>query len=123
MKTIANIIIINSQNVKSEHLLAVIITSVFKEESSESVSALTSSTEVVNSGLPKLPLDYLKSLRHWLAEPHPCTIQVIAWNISECMQFSTSVAIFDVHACATICDCLSENPPSSHLLVFREIPF
>ena len=26
MKTIANIIIINSQNVKSEHLLAVIIT-------------------------------------------------------------------------------------------------
>ena len=36
MKTIANmsIIIINGQNVKSEHLLAVIITSVFKEESS-----------------------------------------------------------------------------------------
>ena len=32
MKTIANIIIINSQNVKSEHLLAVIIISVFKEE-------------------------------------------------------------------------------------------
>ena len=32
MKTIANIIVINSQNVKSEHLLAVIITSVFKEE-------------------------------------------------------------------------------------------
>ena len=23
----------------------------------------------------------------------------------------------------TICDCLSENPPSSHLQVFREIPF
>ena len=22
-----------------------------------------------------------------------------------------------------ICDCLSKNPPSSHLLVFREIPF
>ena len=22
-----------------------------------------------------------------------------------------------------ICDCLSENPPSLHLLVFREIPF
>ena len=22
-----------------------------------------------------------------------------------------------------ICDCLSENPPSSHLPVFREIPF
>ena len=51
---IANIIIINSQNVKSEHLLPVIITSVFKEESS--VSAWTSSTEVANTGLPKLPL-------------------------------------------------------------------
>ena len=47
MKTIANTIIINSQNVKSEHLLAVIITSVFKEESS--VSAWTSSTEVANT--------------------------------------------------------------------------
>ena len=33
MKTIANIIIINSQNVKSKHLSAVIISSVFKEES------------------------------------------------------------------------------------------
>ena len=52
MKIIANIIIINSQNVKSEHLLAVIITSVFKDESS--VSAWTSSTEVANTGLPKL---------------------------------------------------------------------
>ena len=28
----------------------------------------------------------------------------------------------DVNYC-TICDCLSENPLSSHLLVFREIPF
>ena len=36
MKTIANIIIINSHNVESEHLLAVIMTSVFKEESSVS---------------------------------------------------------------------------------------
>ena len=50
MKTRANTIIINSQNVKSEHLLAVIITSAFKEESS--VSAWTSSTEVSNTGLP-----------------------------------------------------------------------
>ena len=33
MKTIASIIIFNSQNVKSEHLLAVIIISVLKEES------------------------------------------------------------------------------------------
>ena len=63
MKTIANIIIINkynyinSQNFKSEHLSAVIITSVFKEESS--VSTWTSFTKVANTGLPKLPLDDL----------------------------------------------------------------
>ena len=80
MKTIANIIIINSQNVKSEHLLAVTITSVFKEQ--RSVSAWMSSTEITNTGLPKLPLDVLKSLRHPLAELH--VIQVIAWNISVC---------------------------------------
>ena len=80
MKTIANIIMINSQNVKSEHLLAVIITLVFKEESS--ISAWTSSTEVANTVLPKLPLDYLKSLRHQSSELH--VIQVIAWNISIC---------------------------------------
>ena len=80
MKTIANIIIINSQNVESEHLSAVIIISVFKEESS--VSAGMSFTEVANTGLPKLPLDDLKSLRHWLAELY--VIQVIAWNISPC---------------------------------------
>ena len=64
MKTIANIITINSQNVKSEHLLAVIITSVFKEQSS--VSAWTSSPQVDNTVLPKLPLDDLKSPRHQL---------------------------------------------------------
>ena len=68
MKTIANIIIINSHIVKSEHLLAVIITSVFEKENS--VSAWTSSTEIVNTGLPKLPLDDLKSLRHRLGELH-----------------------------------------------------
>ena len=78
---IANyVIIINSQNVEFEHLLAVIITSVFKEESS--FSAWMSYIEVVNTGLPKLPLDNLKSLTHWLAELH--VIQVIAWNISAC---------------------------------------
>ena len=32
MKTIANIIIINGQNIESEHLLAVIITSVSKKK-------------------------------------------------------------------------------------------
>ena len=71
---IANIIVINSQNVESEHLLAVIITSVFKEQSS--VSAWMSSTEVANTGPPKLPLDDLKSLRHRLTELN--VIQVIA---------------------------------------------
>ena len=80
MKTIANMIIINSQNVKSKHQSAVIITSVFKKESS--VSAWTSFTEIAYTGLPKLPLDDLKFLRHWLAELH--VIQVIAWNISAC---------------------------------------
>ena len=64
MKTIANIIVFNNQYVKSEHLLAVILTSVFKEENS--VSVWTSSTEVTNTGLPKLPLDDLKSLRRRL---------------------------------------------------------
>ena len=78
MKTIANIIITNSQNVKSEHMLAVIITLVLKAESS--VTAWMSSTEVDNTGLPKLPLDNLKSLKHRLAELH--VMQAIVWNIS-----------------------------------------
>ena len=80
MKKIVNMIIINGQNVQSEHLSAVIITSVFKEESG--VCAWTSSTEVANTGLLKLPLDDLKSLRHRLAELH--VIQVLAWNLSVC---------------------------------------
>ena len=76
MKAIANIIIINSQNVELEHLVAVIITLVFKEESS--VSAWRSSTEIANTKLSKLSqtLDNLKSLRYWLTELH--VIQVIA---------------------------------------------
>ena len=68
MKTVANLIIINNQNVESEHLLVVVIISLFKEESS--VSAWTSSTQVTNTGLLKLPVDDLKSLRHRLAELH-----------------------------------------------------
>ena len=68
MKTVANLIIINNQNVESEHLLVVIIISLFKDESS--VSAWTSSTEVTNTGLPKLTVDGLKSLKHRLAELH-----------------------------------------------------
>ena len=80
----------NSQNVKSEHLLAVIITSVFKEESS--VYTWTSSKEVANTGLPKLPklpLDDLKSLRHCLAELH--VIHTSYCIECKCMQFSRFV--------------------------------
>ena len=80
MKIIANIIVINSQNVESENLLGIVIKSVFKEGSS--VSAWMCSTIVANTGLPKLPLDDLKSLRHQLAEMH--VTQVTAWNISVC---------------------------------------
>ena len=80
MKTTANVIKINSQNVKSQHLSAVFITSDFKEESS--VNAWMSYTEVANTGLPKLPLDDLKSLIHQLTELH--VIQVIALNINVC---------------------------------------
>ena len=54
MKTIAILIIINNRNGKLEHLSIVIITSVFKEESS--IFASTSSTEVADTGL----------LCHWM---------------------------------------------------------
>ena len=74
MKTIGNVIIINSHNVKPEHMLAVIITSVFKEQSS--VSTWTNSTEIDNTGLLKLALDDLKSPRHQLTKAH--VIQGIA---------------------------------------------
>ena len=74
MRITVNIIIINSQNVQTEHLLAAIIASVFKEESTVFVCTYTE--------LQKLPLDDLESLRHHLAELH--VIQVIAWNISVC---------------------------------------
>ena len=52
MKTIANVIIMNSQNVKSEHMSAVILTSLFKEVSF--VSAWRSSKEVANTGWPEV---------------------------------------------------------------------
>ena len=55
MKTIANIIIINSQNVKSKHLTAVIITSVFREKAlslPESVPQKSSTLDSLN--------------RHWM---------------------------------------------------------
>ena len=73
MKTMVNIIIINSQDVKSENLLTVIITSVFKEESS--VSTWMSSTEVTNTGLQNcMLLDDLKSLRQLQSELHTFTV-------------------------------------------------
>ena len=73
MKTMVNIIIINSQDVKSENLLTVIITSVFKEENS--VSTWMSSTEVTNTGLQNcMPLDDLKSLRQLQSELHTFTV-------------------------------------------------
>ena len=34
-----------------------------------------------------------------------------------------TISVYKIHLYSVICDCLSENPPSSHLLVFREIPF
>ena len=67
---------------ESEHLLAVIIISVLKVESS--VSTWISSIEVANTGLPKLPLGDLKSLRQRLRLAELYVIQVIAWNISAC---------------------------------------
>ena len=66
MKTITNIIIINSQNVKSEYLLAVIKTPVSKKK------ALSSSGRVPQKS-PTLDcqnchcMDDLKSLTHQLA--------------------------------------------------------
>ena len=78
MKTIANVIIKSKCQIRTS--VAVITTLVCKEESS--VSVWTSSAEVANTGLPKLLLVGLKSLRHWLAELH--VIQVIACNTSVC---------------------------------------
>ena len=57
------------------------------------------STEVANTGLSKLPLDDLKSLRHWLAELH--VILVVAWNISVCSFHVATVYLRHMHA-ATI---------------------
>ena len=61
MKTIANIMIIHSQNVKPEHLVISNHYNIsFQRESF--VSARMSSREVANTGLPKLLLDDLKYL-------------------------------------------------------------
>ena len=64
MKTIAKVI--NSQNVKSEHLAISSHHNIsFKEENF--VSTTMSSREVANTGLPKLLLDDLKYLTCMLA--------------------------------------------------------
>ena len=60
MKTIANIMIINSQNVKPEHL--VISSHASYNISFQRRSARMSSREVANTGLPELLLDDLKYL-------------------------------------------------------------
>ena len=91
MKTIANIIIINSQNVKSEHLLAVVVTSVFKEESF--VSAWISSIEVANTAW---------TAKTFTGSPEIPQTTSAACNTSYCMKYKCmqfSVAIFDAHAC------------------------
>ena len=62
MKTIAIIIIINSENVESEHLLAVIITSISKKKALSPPGQVTQKSPTLR-GLPKLPLDDLKFLR------------------------------------------------------------
>ena len=66
MKTITNIIIINSQNVKSEYVVSSLSKHQFLKPGKK-VSVWTSSTEVASTRLPKLPLDDLKSLTHRLA--------------------------------------------------------
>ena len=43
--------------------------------------------------------------------------QLILFTIATIQQ------IYTLHADYSICDCRSKNPPSSHLTVFREIPF
>ena len=72
LKAIVNIIMINSQNVKSVQMSAVIITSVFREENS--ISAWMSSTEVTNTGLPKPLLNDQKSLS-WTANNARCYME------------------------------------------------
>ena len=63
MKTIAYIMIINSQNVKPEHLAISSHHDIsFQEENF--VSARMSSREVANTGLPKLLLDDLKYINN-----------------------------------------------------------
>ena len=59
MKTIANIMIINSQNVKPEHL---VISSHHNISFQRRKLCLRQSREVANTGLPKLLLDDLKYL-------------------------------------------------------------
>ena len=56
---------------------------------------------------------------------HVCTIHVTLIHAhSMHVTYTLHVYTSDMHVTTTIiCDCLSENPPGSHLLVFREIPF
>ena len=51
---------------------------------------------------------------------HTCTLVLTNTHAHLCSQTHIHTHAY-IHI--TICDCLSENPPSSHLLVFWEIPF
>ena len=86
MKAIANTYNYNKQSNVNQKISTVIITSISKQESL--VSAWMSSTEVVNIGLPKLPLDDLEYLRHKIAELYGIKY----------LQFS--VATLDIRACS-----------------------
>ena len=65
MKTIANIMIINSQNVKPEHLAISNHHNIMQFSKKKTfVSARMSSREVANTGLPKLLLGDLKYINN-----------------------------------------------------------
>ena len=49
---------------------------------------------------------------------------ILAARLLDAISITYSVVECKQNLCMYyICDCLSENPPSLHLLVFREIPF
>ena len=45
------------------------------------------------------------------------------WHKQQCIIGLARTHIYNALVKFIICDCLSENPPSSHLSVFQEIPF
>ena len=68
-------------------------------------------------------LQCIQTLQVWMN-----TLSVFFWSITDTsVEYDTSPTDLRSRVLRTlsrtICDCLSENPPSSHLLVFQEIPF